>query len=270
MRSVPFNRSTRLFAAVLFLVAATSSSGYGQQRGGGPAAGQRGAAGARGGAANARTSAAIDMTGYWVSVVTEDWKYRMVLPPKGQYGGVSMTAEGRRLADAWDPSKDEAAGEQCRAYGAAGLMRMPTRLHITWEDDNVLKVESDAGMQTRLFRFGAAQLPPQGDPTWQGHSVAQWEAGGGARGAGARTGNLKVVTTRLRPGYVRRNGVPYSANTVLTEYYDLVKHPSGEQFLIVTTEVVDPQYLGNPFVTSSHFKKQADAANWDPQPCSAR
>ena len=254
-----------LVPLALMVMAAFPISALSQQRGG-AGAGQRGAGG-RGGAANARTSAPIDMTGYWVSVVTEDWKYRMVLPPRGQYGGVSMTPQGRQLADAWDPAKDEAAGEQCRAYGAAGLMRMPTRLHVTWEDDTTLKVETDAGMQTRLFRFGAT-TPPQSEPSWQGFSAAQWETAPAARG-GARNGNLKVVTTRLRPGYVRRNGVPYSANTVLTEYFDVVRHPAGDQFLVVTTEVVDPQYLGNPFVTSSHFKK-VDAAGWDPQPCSAR
>ena len=94
------------------------------------------------------------MTGYWVSVVTEDWKFRMVTPAKGKLQRRAANAEGRKVADTWDPAKDEAAGNQCRSYGAAGLMRVPGRLHITWENDNTLRIDTDAGTQTRLFHFG--------------------------------------------------------------------------------------------------------------------
>jgi hypothetical protein len=212
-----------------------------------------------------RAGAAIDLTGYWVSVVTEDWRFRMVTPPKGNYGGVPLTGEGRRVADSWDAAKDAAAGEQCKAYGAAGLMRMPGRLRIAWENDNTLRIDADAGTQTRLFHFGASR-PAGGAPTWQGHSVAQWEYAPAARGR-PRTGNLKVVTTGMRPGYLRRNGVPYSSNAVLTEHYDLITSPDGGKWLVALTEVADPQYLVQPFVTTTHFKREADGARWNPTPC---
>jgi len=78
------------------------------------------------------------MTGYWVSIVAEDWRWRM-FPNKGDYGGVPLNAEARKIADAWDPAKDEAAGEQCKAYGAPNIMRIPGRLHITWQDDQTLR-----------------------------------------------------------------------------------------------------------------------------------
>jgi hypothetical protein len=215
-----------------------------------------------------RAGAAFDMTGYWVSVVTEDWRYRMVTPPKGSFGGVPLNAEGRQVANAWDAAKDEAAGNSCKSYGAAGLMRVPGRLHITWDNDTTLHVETDAGTQTRLFHFGGAE-PAGLEPSLQGYSIAQWEYAAGARGQ-ARSGDLKVVTTRLLPGYLRKNGVPYSGNTVVTEYYDRIPAPNGDQWLVVTTQVTDPRYLTMPFVTSTHFKKLADATGWDPQPCSAR
>ena len=77
---------------------------------------------------------------------------------------------------------DEAAGEACKAYGAGNIMRMPGRLHITWQDDNTLKVETDTGMQTRLFHFGRQQAAA-GAPDWQGVAIAQWEFAGG-RGRG--------------------------------------------------------------------------------------
>ena len=219
-----------------------------------------------------RAAAPIDLTGYWVSVVTEDWRFRMMTPAKGDYPSIPLNAEGRRVADRWDPAKDEAAGDTCKAYGAAAIMRMPGRIHITWQDDLTVKVETDTGAQTRLFHFGRPQ-PPAGPPTWQGFSVAEWEyAGGGRRGrAAVQGGDLKVVTTRLRPGYLQKNGVPYSGDAVVTEHFDaLNKEPNGDQWLIVTTLVEDPLYLNQPFQRSTHFKRQADETGWDPSPCTAR
>jgi len=211
------------------------------------------------------------MTGYWVSVIMEDWKFRMVTPRKGVYDTLPLNAEGRKVGDTWDPARDEAAGEQCRAYGAANVMRLPGRLHITWQDDNNLRIETDAGTQSRLFHFGAAAAP-EGEPTWQGHSVAQWEFGaGGGRGAGqARTGDLKVITTNLRPGYVRKNGAPYSKNAVVTEYYDINTLPNGDQWLSITTKVEDSTYFNRPYLTTTDFKKLPDATGWNPTPCSAK
>jgi hypothetical protein len=216
----------------------------------------------------AKQAAPIDMTGYWVSVVTEDWKFRMVTPPKGNYSGVPLNPEGRKLADSWDPAKDEAAGVQCRAYGAAALMRLPGRFNITWQDDRTMKIEADAGTQTRLFHFGSKE-PVASEPSWQGYSIAEWENAGAGRGP-AKDGNLKVETTNMLPGYLRKNGVPYSADAVLTEYYDRISAPNGDEWLVVTTEVRDPKYLSSAFVTSTHFKKQADSKGFSPEPCSAR
>jgi hypothetical protein len=217
-------------------------------------------------ATSARDAAALDLTGYWVSVITEDWKFRMVTPKKGVYEALTLNAEGRRIGDTWDPARDEAAGEACRAYGAANIMRVPGRLHITWADANTLRIDTDAGMQTRLFHF--ADVPPAAAPSWQGHSVAQWRYAPGARGS-ARTGSLKVVTTMLRPGYVRKNGAPYSGEATVTEYYDLHTLPNGDRWMTVTTRVVDPQYFTGPYMTTSDFKKLAGAAGWKPTPCTA-
>jgi hypothetical protein len=233
---------------------------------------QRGGRG-RGAPVSPREGAAIDLTGYWVSVISEDWKFRMVTPRKGVYDSLMLNPEGRRVGDTWDPAKDEAAGEQCRAYGAANIMRMPGRLHITWQDDSTLKIETDAGTQTRLLHFGdssagSGQAAPIGEPSWQGHSAAEWEIGPG-RGP-ARGGNLKVVTTNLKPGYVRKNGAPYSAKTTVTEYFDRNTMPNGDVWFTVTTKVDDPVYARGPYLTTTDFKKLPDASAWNPTPCSAR
>jgi hypothetical protein len=230
-----------------------------------------------------RAAAPIDLTGYWVSIVTQDWRWRMVTPRKGDYEGMPLTPEGRAVADTWDPAKDEAAGEQCRSYGAPAVLYNPTRVHITWQDDSTLKIETDAGMQTRLLRFGDDKAPAAPPRTWQGVSVAQWqtprpnvplllrpaERTADAPAVVPTGGSLRVVTTNLRAGYLRKNGVPYSENAVLTEYFDLYKRPSGEEILTVTTLVEDPQYLRTTRLVAPIFKKEPNAAKWDPTPCSS-
>lgn len=218
-----------------------------------------------------KSTAPIDITGYWVSLITEDWRYRMMLPAKGDFPSMPLNAEGRRVAMAWDPEKEKPA-DACKSYGAGNIMRTPGRLHITWADDNTLKVEMDNGMQTRLFHFGG-WTPPGGEATWQGDSVARWEYAGepvrGGRGQAGRGGDLEIVTTHMKPGYLQKNGVPYSGNAVVTEHFDLTHEPDGASMLIVTTLVVDPMYLAQHFQRSSHFRKQADATGWDPSPCSS-
>jgi hypothetical protein len=215
-----------------------------------------------------RESAAVDLTGYWVSVIVEDWKWRMVTPKKGIFEGIPLNAEGRKAGERWDPARDEAEGQQCKAYGAANIMRLPGRLHITWEDASTLKIETDAGTQTRQFRFGAA--PPAGEPTLQGRSIASWAPAPG-RGRGPRPGgSLKVVTTNLTPGYVRKNGAPHSGSAIVTEYYDVNTLPNGDQWMTVTTKVEDPQYFVRHYLTTSDFLKLPNAPKWTPTPCSAR
>ena len=221
-----------------------------------------------------RAAAVFDITGTWVSLITEDWRHRMMTPPKGDALSIPLNSEGRKVAGAWDPARDEAAGEQCKAYGAPGVMRLPGRLRISWQDDTTLKVETDTGTQTRILSF----RPGQGQGSdWQGVSVANWELPlptisqpfGPPPGLGAG-GSLKVVTTRMKPGYLRKNGIPYSAGGVLTEYWDRLDVPGGDSLLVVASELVDPMYLAQPFWTSSHFKKQSDASGWNPTPCSGR
>jgi hypothetical protein len=262
------NRSARLvLAAVLFSFAAASLNAQG--RGGGRGAGGRGGDEAP---KTPKSEAPFDITGYWISVVAEDWRYRMVTPLKGDYQGVPLNAEGKKVADAWDPAKDEAASEQCKSYGAASIMRVPGRLHITWQDDQTIKMEADAGTQTRTFYFGTPQSRG-GD--WQGVSKAEWEflkvGGFGFNPFGnAPGGSLKVMTKQLKPGYLRKNGVPYSANTTVTEYFDRVDEPTGEAYLVVIMTVEDPLYLNGPYATSFHFRKQPDASGWNPTPCTSK
>jgi len=221
-----------------------------------------------------KADAAIDLTGTWTAVITEDWALRMVTPRKGDYTRVPMTPAARKIADAWDPARDEAAGEQCRGYGAPSVMRLPGRLRISWQDDTTMKMELEAGNQTRVFHFaepgpkgpGLPERPGLPEPTWQGESRAQWQYTVNP----PRTGELKVLTNRLRPGYLRKNGVPYGLNTTITEYYHRMTAPNGDVWLTVVAEITDAENLREPFVQSTHFKRLAPNATFKPEACEAR
>jgi hypothetical protein len=261
--------------------------------------------------ASARAQAPRDITGHWVSIVTEDWLWRMVTPRKGDYASVPLNEEGRRVADGWDPSKSSSGDGACKPFGAAAIMRVPGRVRMTWENDSTLKLETDGGMQTRRFLFGrqavgswqinasgdvawrqtGRDMPlPSGQLGWQGYSVAQWELaadpsavrsvvffpgalGTGPDGAGkvvpGRYGSLHVVTTNLKPGYLRRNGIPYSEAARVTEDFDFRTEDDGTEWFTVTTVVEDPRYLAAPFVTSTDFRKEPDGSKWRPTSCAA-
>jgi len=263
----------------------------------------------------AKSIAPIDLTGYWTPVITEDWHVRMLPPAKGDFGsgvagtienpgvgfvgaGPNPSAQGNipynvtaaQLAMKWDPAKDEAEGNACKAYGAGGIMRLPTHLHITWQDENTLKLEADYGTQARVFRFGPpvtegrldysnATLfparppkldPPAGTaPSAQGYSIAQGTARGGSSGY-ERGGNLKVVTTRLTPGYYWKNGMPYSGNATLTEYFRTMELPDRSQWIRYTVIADDSEYLTQPWIVNYAFKKLPDGSKWNPTPCSVK
>ena len=226
-----------------------------------------------------RASAPIDLTGVWVSIVNEDWRWRMITAPRGDFPGLPLSPAGREVAMAWDPKTDGS----CKAFGAAALLRMPTRLRVSWADDATLKIETDNGQQTRLLHFAAGRSPRAESrgrpaaPSLQGDSVAEWQRtlppnnpfginfpGGPPPPPG---GSLSVVTTNLTGGWLRRNGVPYSARTTVTEYFDRFPGPDKSEWFVVTTQVVDPEYLLGRLVTSSHFRRESDASKWSPKPC---
>jgi hypothetical protein len=214
---------------------------------------------------SAREAPALAMEGYWISVVTEDWKFRMVTPNPGEYEGIPLNAAARNVADAWDA----ATADACGIYGAANLMRVPTRLRIGWEDDDTLRIETDAGRQTRSLHFGAATVAGSVPPSLQGYSVAEWRyaVGEAPDDATENHGSLSVHTSRLAPGLLRANGVPYSAETTMTEYFNVFDAPNADQWLVVTTIVEDPVYLTRPLYTSSHFKRLRSDSGWNPRAC---
>ena len=232
------------------------------------AQGGRGGGGAPPAAAQGPKAAApVDLTGYWVSIVTEDWIERMSpdSPPSGTGGARGLGNRG--------PEAAPAGADPCRVYAAGGSLRVPGRLHITWADDTTLKVEMDAGTQTRLFHFNPTTPAPT-EKSLQGYSVATWELanGRGRGGFGAPApaanaprpwGSLNVVTTALKSGYLLSSRSAYSDNATLTEY--LSKHSDfGVDYMTVTAMLQDG---ARTIVTSSTFKKETDGAKFKPSGC---
>jgi hypothetical protein len=218
-----------------------------------------------------RERALIDITGQWVAVVNEDWRWRMITAPVGDTSSLPVNAAARAAAAAWDIDKDRAEGNLCRAFGAAGLIRQPTRIRVDWEDDATLKLEFDAGQQERLLHFGTAE--PPAEHSLQGFSTASWykqRVTRGVLGGGAGTkGALHVSTTHLAPGYLRPNGVPYSEQTVMKEFIHTFTLPgTAGSWLIVTSIIEDPVYLTQELVLSTQFRKETDdTSGWEPRDC---
>lgn len=271
---------TVALAGVLACVALHVSTVQAQGRRGGGAGAAAGGAPA-GPPPTAHAQAPFDSSGYWVALVTEAWRFRMVVPGPGDYDEIPLSLAGKEVADTFKASDEEAKGQACKAYGAPVLLWLPTRLHISWADDNTLRVDTDAGMQTRLLRFKPGAEDKAQPPSLQGLTTAAWVihgAGGfgGRRGAaagppGPTFGYIKATTTDLLPGYLRKNGVPYGGKTTnMTEYWEQHTAPGGAQWLIVTTMLTDPVYLADPYVFSPTFRKEPDGSKWNPQPCSLR
>ncbi len=218
---------------------------------------------------SAKATAAFDPTGYWTSVVTQNWRMRMVPPAKGDYLGIPISAAGKKVADEWDIAKDEAAGNECKAFGAPAIMNLPTHLHITWQDDNTLKMDIDYGKQTRVFHFDKQTSGTQ-ERSLQGTSTAQWTSRRGGSSGPPASKYLRITTTNLLAGYLRRNGVPYAAEASLLEYVDLFQEPNGSALMVWTAVANDPVNLEVPYILTSQFKKMANGSAWDPTPCTLR
>jgi hypothetical protein len=222
------------------------------------------------GATSGRLAAAVDVAGNWVSLVTDEWSLRMLTPRKGDYRYLPLNEAGRAFADQWDPASDEAAGRACQAYAAPAIMRLPSRLRIGWQDDMTLRIDIDTGTQTRMLHFDTAV--EVGLPTWQGHSLARWQpAGDGDQTTqSAGVGTLRVDTTNLRAGYLQKNGVPFSAETFMTEYFNVLETGDGTEYLIVQIFVDDPVFLAAHWVRTVTFRRAAaDEKSWNPTRCTA-
>jgi hypothetical protein len=188
--------------------------------------------------------AQVDLSGEWGQKVHEDLPERGHGPEIGDYTGLPINDQARARADAWTAEKWTMPEHECEPHPADYAPRGPGSMRI-WADMNPLSFDITAWhtelnwMQPLRTIYMDHRPHPSEDapPTWQGFSTGEWSGD-----------MLKVTTTHLKEGWIRRNGLPRSDRATMTEYY--IRH--GDYFTLVTM-VQDPVYFTEPFVRTSNW-----------------
>jgi hypothetical protein len=202
--------------------------------------------------------AQLDPTGEWAPRLHEDDAERGGGPSLGDYLGLPINAAARLRADAWDASQLTIPENQCRPIRDVYPPRGNSRIRIWKEVDaptqTILAYHMLLSWMTQerlVYMDGRAHPAAYAAHTWQGFSTGKWE------------GNmLSATTTHLKPGWVRRNGVPRSENATLVEHW--IRH--GDDGLTLVSIMNDPVYLTEPFIQTSNFVLDSQQ-KIDPFPC---
>jgi glyoxylase-like metal-dependent hydrolase (beta-lactamase superfamily II) len=204
----------------------------------------------------ASADAQVDLSGNWNSVRHEDLPDRGPGVGLGDYSGLPINDAARLWAESWDASRLTLPEHQCRVHTVAYIYRGPLNLRI-WEEKDpktqeviAIKHYISTYEQTRTIWMDGRPHPPEHAPhTWMGFSTGRWDGD-----------RLIVETTHIKQGWHRRNGVPQSDRTTLTEHY--IRH--GNTFTHIAV-IRDPVYLSEPLVKSQHFELNPRALpqrNW--------
>jgi hypothetical protein len=190
-----------------------------------------------------------DLAGGWIAKPHEDLPERGQGPEIGDYTGMPINDAARMKADAWDSQRWEMIEHECTEHPADYGPRGPANMRVWADMDPFTKgirtwhMELMYMLPLRSFYMDGRPHPSKYAPhTWQGFSTAEWEGD-----------KLKVTTTHLKEGWIRRNGLPRSEVATLVEFY--IRH---HDVLTVVTHVKDPIYLTEPFIRTSSWV--ADAA----------
>ena len=195
------------------------------------------------------------LAGTWNSLRTfEDEQDRGPGPDLGDYTGLPINDAARHFADSWDASRLTLQEHQCRVHVAPYIYHGPLNLRI-WEEKDpetqqlvAIKNYISTYEQTRtIWMDGRPHPSPFAPHTFMGFSTGRWDGQ-----------VLTVVTTHLKQGWLRRNGVPESDQTTLFERFvrhgDLLSH---------TVIITDPVYLAEPMIRTSDFRVAGtDVPNW--------
>ena len=190
----------------------------------------------------------VELSGGWGQRFHEDLPERGAGPEIGDYVGLPMNDAARLRADSWDAGKWTMLERQCEPHPADYAPRGPASMRITSTVDPVSQdvISWHTTMmwmlpQRAIHMDGRARPSPYAQHSWQGFSTGEWEGD-----------MLKVTTTHLKEGWLRRNGVPRSDKATLIEYF--IRH--GD-YLTLVTIVKDPVYLTEPFVRTSNWVADA-------------
>ena len=189
-------------------------------------------------------SAQFDITGSYNAIFHEDQPERIPGPSLGDYLGLPINDSARAFADAWDASRLTVPEHQCRAHSSPYILRGPLNMRIWDERDpetqQVVAFHIDiSNFQQRrtVWMDGRAHPSRFAEHTWMGFSTGRWEGE-----------TLVVTTTHIKQMWHRRNGLPQSDQTTLTERFSL--HGS---VLTHVTYTDDPVYLTEPLVKTTNM-----------------
>lgn len=188
--------------------------------------------------------AQADLAGMWAQRFHEELPERGAGPEIGDYAGLPVNDAARLRADSWDAAKWTIPERQCEPHPADYAPRGPASLRIGRTVDPISQdvVSWDI---TIMWSLSYRSIYMDGRPrpsryalhSWQGFSAGEWEGD-----------MLKVTTTHLKEGWVRRNGLPRSDRATVIEYFI-----RNEDYLTLATVVVDPVYLTEPLVRTSDW-----------------
>ena len=187
----------------------------------------------------------LDISGEWAGLFQEEQPERVAGPELGDYTGLPINDAARLHADTWSASRLTLPEEQCMPHPATYALRGPMNIRIWKEVDpitqDVIAIRTHGSWMApeRTWYLDNRPHPPAyAAHTWQGFTTARYEFGG-----------ITTLTTHLKEGWVRRNGVHHSDEATMVEHW--FRH--GE-YLTVMTIVTDPVYLTEPMVKSTNFR----------------
>jgi hypothetical protein len=190
-------------------------------------------------------AAELNLSGNWLPMYHEDWPERGDGPELGDYLGLSISDGARRAGLSWDASRMSVEEHQCQVHVSPYIYRGPTQLHF-WEErdpetQRVIAIKNYLSnyQQTRTIWMDSRPHPSEyAAHTWMGFSTGKWEGSA-----------LKVYTTHIKQGFLRRNGLPESDQATLTEYF--IRY--GDSLLTHVSILTDPVYLAEPLIRSQDF-----------------
>src|SRR5437867_1270199 len=155
----------------------------------------------------------IDLSGDWSPVIHEDAQDRTGGPDLGDYTGLPINDAARLRADSWEATMLSLPEWQCRPHPIGYITHGPSTLRISKEVSPVSRqviawhAEWLRSQDRPIYMDGRLHPSEDAPHTWMGFSTATWEGD-----------MLSITTTHLKEGYIRRNGLPISDMTTMSEH----------------------------------------------------
>ena len=204
----------------------------------------------------ARPGTPPDIAGEWVLQSNEDPGQigGQGQPTLGYYLGIPFNEAGRMRADTSAESIWGTPEYQCRPHSAPHQWRGLGGARILKEEDPLSRdiiayhIQFMRSLDWPVYMDGRPHPPAWAPHTWTGFSTGEW------------VGNtLKITTTHLKDGYLRRAGPQTSDMYTMTDF--LTRH--GE-ILTAVTVIDDPVYMDEPFIQSTTYQVDINATtNWE-------